>query len=174
MKNVFTLLSAAIIFLSIQACQPKHAKNYNALVDQDGVLFVKNSTELELTEIMASGLVITNSNNQRVIGLAKAMLDDHTNEGEGLKKLEADKQIIGKDTIGSAHQLLIDSLSNKSGTVFDKAYLQMMIADHTQTLDLFTTASHSKDNDISAFATKTLPIIKMHLDSATAVLTSIK
>ena len=174
MKNAIYLLAAAIISLSMQACQQKRAKNYNALVDQDGVLFVKNGIECELTEIMASGLVITNSNNQRVISLAKAMLDDHTNEGEGLKKLETDKQIIEKDTIGSAHQLSIDSLSKKSGNAFDKAYLKMMIADHTQTLDLFTTASHSKDNDISAFAAKTLPIIKMHLDSASAILTSIK
>jgi putative membrane protein len=172
MKNLIFPFFGLIILFGLQACQQKQAKNYN--IDQDNVLFVKNGIEGQLTEILASGLVITNSNNHRIINLAKAMLDDHTNEGEGLKKLETDKKIVEKDTISSAHQQSIDSLSKKSGTAFDKAFLRLIITDHDKAVELYTTASQSKDADVNKFAVKTLPVIKAHLDSAKAILTSLK
>lgn len=172
MKNLIFPLFGLIILFVLQACQQKQSKNYN--VEQENMLFVKNGIEGQLTEIAASGLVITNSNNHRIINLAKAMLDDHTNEGEGLKKIEADKKIVDKDTISGAHQKSIDSLSKKSGMAFDKSFLQLIIADHTKAVELYTTATQSKDADVSKFAVKTLPVIKAHLDSANAILGSLK
>jgi putative membrane protein len=57
---------------------------------------------------------------------------------------------------------------------FDKSFLNLIIADHTQAVELFTTATQSKDADVSKFAQKTLPVIKAHLDSAKAILGSLK
>ncbi len=176
MKNLNYLLSGLLLLTIIQACGFKQGKNYNkeAELNQDGVLFIKNGLEGGLTEIKASGLAITNSNNQSVIGLAKMMIDDHTKADSGLKKIEADKMIVENDTISSEHQKMISDLSKKSGAAFDKAYIQMMIADHQRAIDLFTTASNGQDQDIKTFASNTLPTIKMHLDSATAINSKMK
>ncbi len=158
-----------------EACQDKHAKNYNnSDVDTSGVLFIKNGIEGGLTEIKASGLAITNSNNQRVIGFAKMMIDDHTKAGDELKKIESDKKVDTTDTISAVHQQVINDLSKKSGAAFDKAYMQMMVADHTGAVKLFTNASHNTDSEISKFASETLPTIQMHLDSANAILLSLR
>lgn len=176
MKHLIYLVSMGAFLVLMAACGDKHGKNYNneAGPDQNGVLFIKNGIEGGLAEIKASGLAITNSNNQKVIGLAKMMIEDHTKAGDELKKIEADKKIDEKDTLSSAHQQAIDGLSGKSGVAFDKAYLQLMVADHTQAVDLFTTASHNPDSEINAFASKVLPTIKMHLDSANAILSTLK
>ena len=176
MKNLICLFFGVISVFFIYACQDKHGKNYNTIaqVDAAGVSFINNGIEGGLTEIKASGLAITNSNNQRVIGLAKMMIDDHTKVEGDLKQIATGKQVNEKDTINAAHQQMINDLSKKSGAAFDKAYLQMMITDHEDAIKLFTGATQNADADIKNFAAKTLPTIKMHLDSANVILTSLK
>ncbi len=175
MKKLICLLSGALALLFVQACEDKHGKNYNKpTIDQDGVTFVKNGIEGSLTEIKASGLAITNSNNQRVIALAKMMIEDHTETIDELKKIETEKRVIESDTISSAHRQMIDDLSKKTDSRFDKAYLQMMVANHGEAVKLFTTAAANTDADIKNTASKTLPVIQMHLDSVQAVLAALK
>ncbi|MCR8556127.1 DUF4142 domain-containing protein [Mucilaginibacter sp. BJC16-A38] len=173
MKNLIYLLTGLMFLLFTEACQDKKGRNYNQQ-QQDEITFVKSGIEGGLTEVKASGLAITNSNNQKVIGLAKMIIDDHTNAGDEFKKLESDKKIAENDTISSAHQQMIGDLSKKSGVAFDKAYIQMMIADHEQAVKLFTAASTSPDNAIKKVASENLPTIKMHLDSANAISTTLK
>ncbi|TWJ00712.1 putative membrane protein [Mucilaginibacter frigoritolerans] len=174
MKNLITPVLGLIILLTI-ACNNRHAKNYNnSSVDSAGASFIKNGITGGLTEIKASGEAITNSNNQRVIALAKMMIDDHTTAGDELTKIKTDKQVSGADSISAEHQLLIENLSKKTGTAFDKEYLQMMVADHIEAVKLFTAGSHNPDTEISKFAAATLPVIQTHLDSANAILLSLK
>jgi len=94
MKNLTYLFVLVVFMLCMQACQNKQGKNYNQeeQAAQDGLTFVKNGMEGGLTEIKASGLAITNSRNQRVISLAKMMIEDHTKAGDELKQIESDKK----------------------------------------------------------------------------------
>ncbi len=176
MKNLTYLYFGVIIMLLIQACTDKHGKNYNTSgsLDTASVVFINNGLEGGVAEIKASGLVITKSSNQRVINFAKMMLEDHTKAGEELKKLAGDKKVIVKDTIFGPHQQTISELSAKSGKEFNKAYMQLMLSDHQKAVKLFTNATQSGDPDIKNFATTTLPTIQMHLDSANAILTTLK
>jgi len=176
MKNLIYSFFWVIIILLIQACNDKHGKNYNtsALVDTAGISFINNALAGELTEIKASGLVITKSSNQRVLSLAKMMIEDHTKAREQLKKIASDKQATVEDTIDGPHQQMISDLSKKSGIAFNKAYVQMMVNDHEQAVKLFTNATQNDDLDIKNFAAKTLPTIQTHLDSANAILTALK
>ncbi len=171
MKNLLHVVFILFIWIFTQACRQKPGKNYNqeTSVDQDGISFIKNGIEGGLTEIKASGLALTKSNNQRVIRFAKMMVDDHTKAGNELMKIESDKLVLEKDLINSNHQIVLSQLSQKSGSAFDKAYLQMMIVDHENTIKLFDGASRNTDVRISKFAVQTLPSIKMHLDSAKAI-----
>jgi len=162
--------------LIIGACQNEHGKNYNnaTRVDEDGLALIKNGLEGGITEIKASGLAITNSTNQRVISFAKMMIDDHTKAGDELKKIEKDKMVEEKDTIASNHLKMITGLSKQSGPAFDRAYMQMMVTDHESAVELFTNGIKNTDDEIKGFAAKTLPTIQMHLDSAKAILASLK
>ena len=175
MKNLIYLLSGMIILFCVQACQDKKGKNYNeGQGEKEGITFIKNGIEDGLTETKASGLAITNSNNQKVIGLAKMIIDDHAKIGEELLKLKADKKITEMDTINNLHQQMIKDLSKKSGASFDKAYLQMVVVDHEQAVKLFTDATTNNDGKIKKIAAQNLPTVKMHLDSANAICITLK
>jgi putative membrane protein len=177
MKKLVYLLSGIIVACIVQSCQDsRHAKNYNdkTLTDDGGLAFIKNGLEGGLTEIKASSLAKTNSTNQRVINFARMMIADHTLAGDELKKIEAAKMVDAHDTINMEHQKMIASLSSKSGVNFDKAYMEMMIADHEKAVALFTDATGNTSNLIQNFSRKTLPVIQMHLDSAKAIEASLK
>ena len=72
-------------------------------------------------------------------------------------------------------QKTADDLAKKSGKDFDKAYVDAMLDGHKNAVKLFEDASQNcKDADLKAFATKTLPTLKMHLDSIQAIHDSMK
>ncbi|MEO6978271.1 MAG: DUF4142 domain-containing protein, partial [Mucilaginibacter sp.] len=138
------------------------------------ITFIKSGIEGGLMEIKASGMVITKSNNHRVITLAKMIIDDHTQFDYDLEKLKADKKIIETDSISPAHQLQLSDLEKKNGVEFDKAYLQMIVVDHEGAVKLFTSATKNADSKTKKVAAQNLPTIKMHLDSANAICIALK
>jgi putative membrane protein len=56
------------------------------------------------------------------------------------------------------------------GKDFDKEYMDMMLKDHKDDIDMFKKASSDlTDSTIKDFATSTLPTLQKHLDSAQAI-----
>jgi len=174
MKNIFYLATALTILLFTQACINEPKKDDGTKVSVDNKTFLKDGIDGTLTEIKASGLAITNSSNLKVIGLAKLIIDDHSGCDSILRKMEADQFPGERDTISIEHQKVIADLEKQSGAAFDKAYVQLMINDHQAAVQLFNNATNSEDKAISGFATQTLPVIKMHLDSVLSVAATLK
>ena len=62
-----------------------------------------------------------------------------------------------------------------TGKNFDKDFMNMMVKDHKATIDDFEKASkNTKDPDVKAWVDKTLPTLRMHLDSAKAIQKGLK
>ncbi len=58
---------------------------------------------------------------------------------------------------------------------FDKNYIDMMVSDHNDDIDLFEKAvKNSKDSAFKNFAAKTLPTLYKHLGAAKAIVKSRK
>ncbi len=73
-------------------------------------------------------------------------------------------------TPGADHQHHVDELKTKKGADFDKAYISMMVQDHEEDIRKFEQASqNAKDADTKAFASKTLPILRQHLEMAKSI-----
>jgi putative membrane protein len=177
MKKLICILLVGSVLFACESCQDnKHAKNYNdkTLTDDGGLYFIKNGLEGGLTEIKASKLAKTNSTNPRVISFANMMIIDHSKAGAELRTIEAAKMVDAHDAINMEHWQKIAALSSKTGTEFDKAYIEMMIADHEKAVQLFTDATNNTSNLIHDFSRKTLPVIQMHLDSAKAIGATLK
>ena len=63
------------------------------------------------------------------------------------------------------HQKKYDDLSKMSGKDFDKEYVDIMVDGHKKTHDLMDKESKDgKDAELKAFAGKTAPVVKGHLD----------
>ena len=53
--------------------------------------------------------------------------------------------------------------------------MDALVKDHQTTIDMFESAmKNTKDPDVNSFADKTLPTLRMHLDSAKSVRSSLK
>ncbi|MCD6048719.1 MAG: hypothetical protein K0Q55_122 [Verrucomicrobia bacterium] len=58
-------------------------------------------------------------------------------------------------------------LSELSGVEFDRAYVKEMVSDHKQAVSKFETASkYLADSELKAFASKSLPTLRTHLEHA--------
>ncbi len=177
MKQIAGLLIGVVALIAVQSCQSnKRANNYNnkALVDDSGLLFLKNGTQSSLVTVKASGLAISNSKNQQVIQFAKAMIDDHTLLTDNLKKLETDNFVAATDTISPENLQMISDLEQKKAADFDKAYIGMLVSQHEQDIALFKAAAQDKSPDVVAFAQKTMPSLLAHLDSAKLIGATLK
>jgi putative membrane protein len=73
-------------------------------------------------------------------------------------------------TISDDKQKMYNDMEKKTGKAFDKEYISMMVKSHNDGISLFEkTRSDAADIDVKNFADKTLPALKMHLDSAKAI-----
>ncbi len=163
--------------LSVQSCMDNYKAKYlneKTLVDDGGTTLIKNAYEGGLTEIKASQLAATNSQNPAVKDFAQVMITGHSKINHTLDSLEQDKMITEKDTINAEHQELIDSLAKKTGPEFDKAYIALMIAGHTEAEELFADQVDDKNQTIQDFARATLPAVKEHLEKAKEIAAGLK
>jgi putative membrane protein len=129
--------------------------------------FITDASEAGATEIQESELANKKSSNAEVKSLADMMIKDHTKAGAELEKIATSKGGNPSKSPGVAQKADILLLKSKSGSSFDKAFAEDMVSDHKKAVELFTKASTDLDDaDLKAFAEKTLPTLKHHLEAA--------
>ena len=123
-----------------------------------------------MTEVELGKLAQQKATTDRLKNFGAMMVSDHGKAGDKLKQIAAEKNIILPANLSDKSQKNIDDLNKKSGKDFDKAYINMMIDDHKKDVDKFKKGSTDvKDSDLKNFASETLPVIQMHLDSIQAI-----
>jgi putative membrane protein len=101
-----------------------------------------------------------------VKAFGQKMIEDHGKANAELKTLAASKNVTLPVKPLAEHQKHIDEMSKLSGADFDKHYMSMMVTDHQKDVAEFEKASKMEDPDVKGFATKTLPVLKSHLEMA--------
>lgn len=144
-------------------------------VDANDAKFVTTAAADGMAEVDAGKLAQQKATSPRVKGFADMMVKDHTKAGDELMALAKKKNIVCPTGPTKEQQDKAADLAKKSGKDFDKAYVDAMVDGHEKAVKLFTDASQNcKDADLKAFATNTLPTLKMHLDSIKAIKASWK
>lgn len=144
-------------------------------VSEDDSEFAVEAASGGMMEVQLGQLAQQKAASQRVKDFGAMMVRDHSKANDELKSLAGMKNVTLPPAPGEDHMEHIKKLTEKSGKEFDKDYMDMMVKDHQEDVDAFEKASNnSKDADLKAFASKTLPVLKMHLDSAKAVQQSLK
>jgi putative membrane protein len=99
---------------------------------------------------------------------AQKMVDDHTKGNAELMALATKKNITLPTALGDDHQKVLKEVTEEKGVKMDQKYLKEMLEDHEEDVKEYTDASiKASDPDIKAFAAKTVPMLKMHLDMVT-------
>lgn len=139
----------------------------NANIEDDDTDFAVTAANSGMAEVKASEVAQQKAQDQRVKDYAAMLVQDHTKANEELKTLAANKNITLPAAPGEEHLQDISDLNENSGTEFDKEYMSMMVDDHQKDVDLFEEAAEDSDDaEIRAFASKTLPTLKKHLEEA--------
>ena len=129
--------------------------------------FLEEAAQGGLFEVRAGQLARQKAMVDEVKQLGKRMVDDHTAVNGRLQQLGQQKGLSLPQQLDKKHQDRIDSLAKKTGSDFDKAYINDMVDDHKKDVDTFDKAAkEAKDADVKSFATSTLPTLRDHLNLA--------
>jgi len=188
MKKTFPVLLAFSLFIvscnneasdSVEkadsANEAKMDNNQTPSSDQASADFLVKAADGGMAEVECGQLAQSKATNAKVKSFGSMMVNDHTGANAQVKSLAAARNITLPTSVSEEHKKNKDELSKKSGADFDKAYMDQMVSDHEKTISLFERASGDvNDAEVKTFADNTLPKLRMHLDSARAIRSSLK
>lgn len=126
--------------------------------------FMNDAAPGGMAEVELGRMAMKQAASPKVKAFAERMIADHSKAGEELKALAQQKKVMLPQEIAPTHKEVMGKLSKLSGAEFDKEYVKAMVADHEKDVTAFEAeAKGAVDSDVKAFAEKTLPTLKMHL-----------
>jgi len=158
------LIGAAVTFAAAAQDSQSSKTSSRAMGDQH---FLTKAAQGGMAEVQLGEVAEKNASNTSVRQFGERMVTDHSKANEQAKSLAAEKSITLPTSMSSKDESLYRSLSAKTGSDFDKAYITAMIKDHNEDIAEFEhEATSGTDPDIKAWAAKTLPTLKEHLKLA--------
>lgn len=137
------------------------------VVNESDERFLKERAAAVLLKVEAGQLAIQKSNNQSIKKLSNQIIEERLIMMEELKKLSSLKNVI-LPTI-SENQLVseLEYLQNENAAEFDEKYLSFIIELLEEDTRQFEKAANNANSpEIKIFASKSLPVIRTHLDAA--------
>ncbi len=192
MKKAASIIAVALGLFILDACG-NNAKNGGGTADSTGAAaidstskdttskiggavtkidtgFVHKAASGGLTEVALGKLAQQKGLSDAVKNFGKMMVMDHSKANDTLAALAQAKKILIPNAPDPGHQATIDKLMKLDGADFDRAYMADMVDDHKNDIKSFEFASKNcKDPDIRAFAQKTLPVLRKHLEAAKSI-----
>jgi len=156
MKTFVTVIAVALGLFGLQAVAQNSTQD-----------FVTKVAISDMFEIQSSKLA-AQKGNAEVKSFAQRMIKDHTKTTEELKS------IVGKSSkaklprvMDAEHQKKLAQLEKATGNEFNTVYASLQIQAHEEAVKLFETySSVGEDAQLKAWAAKTLPSLKEHLEHA--------
>jgi len=147
----------------------------NNSMQENDTKFMMKAASGGMMEVELGQMAQQKAQSQRVKDFGAMMVRDHTKANNELKALAATKNVSVPASMTEEHQEHVTGIGKKSGKDFDKAYMSMMVDDHQKDISDFDNESNNgSDAEVKAFAAKTLPVLRTHLESAKSVNDGIK
>jgi putative membrane protein len=133
--------------------------------------FMKDAAQAGHAEVEASKVAQSKARLPAVKTLADTMVADHTKVGDELRRLAMAKRVQLPDGPSVMQKSKLKMIDVGDDAKFDERYVKTFgIAAHEDAIKLFEEAAReTKDPDVKAFAEKTLPGLKHHLEMAKAL-----
>jgi len=141
----------------------------------DAKEFLTEAAQGGIAEVELGKIAVTKATSPDVKKFAQMMIDDHTRANNDLKTIAQKKGVQVPAETDSNHKATIDDLRSLVGAEFDKEYVEDMYNDHKHDVAEFEEQSESaSDSDVKAFAAKTLPVLRKHLEAIEAIRSKMK
>ncbi|MDR7212365.1 DUF4142 domain-containing protein [Flavobacterium piscis] len=185
MKKVFLLskavLAAGVVVMSLGSCKneakqedPKEvaedqndAKFEDRETKEDDSEFLVDAAEINLAEIEIGKLAQQKSTNPAVKKFGKMLVDEHEKSATEVKSLAESRNFSLPTSITEDGKEEYNKLNEKTGTDFDKKFVDAMIDGHENAIDKFKIAAeNANDEEIKAWAAKNVTSLREHLQHA--------
>lgn len=187
MKLLQLIWTAAMVSILLASCnnmnrraaddsvdQAQDVNDTSAMVNEQDADFAVKAADASLAEVELGKLALEKATDQRVKDFAQKMISDHQKANDELMTIATRLNITLPPVISEDHVDKQRRLRDKSGEAFEEDYIDLMVKDHDRAVSLFEdAASDAKNADLRAFASKTLPTLKMHLEEARTLRDSI-
>jgi len=130
--------------------------------------FVNKVAQSDMLEIQSSQFIAPNADADTK-PFAEQMVRDHTQTTNELKELVQSGKVRAElpSSLDAEHQKKLNDLKKLSGRELDQYYDRMQLQAHQEAVDLFRRyAQEGENNDLKAWAAKTLPHLQEHLAMA--------
>jgi putative membrane protein len=140
--------------------------------------FVQMAADMDAREVQFSERAKEKAQNEQVREFATLMIQDHGQTNRELLKLADRFHESGGPLYKHQERSVkkaVAELSALQGAEFDRRYMQAMLKDHEDSVQLFERqAMNGKDPELKALAAKTLPQLQAHLQKAQQIAASLK
>ena len=147
--------------------------------------FVEHMSADGIAEVRLGQLAAQRASNAEVKKFAQRMVADHSKANDELKPIAAKLNAELPTAMDDEHQDLHDKLSKMSGAEFDREYMNAMVEGHEDVANQLERKANDRVGDrgvgttgtakgaaadtdaaVTAWASKTLPAVRQHLESA--------
>lgn len=137
--------------------------------------FVEVAARSNMAEIEFGELATTKGTDSLVKVYAQHMIDEHNTALDELQELSDDYQgIEWPDDMGESHEAVLEQLQNAEGYSFDTLYIRTHVRMHEAAISQFESATTNvTDMRVKAYASKYLPTLEEHLQTADSLETVI-
>jgi putative membrane protein len=129
--------------------------------------FIMKAASSGMAEVALGKIAQVKATNAEVKKFAERMVTDHGKVNEELARIVRDMKGTLPEKPAEEHEKHLKHFSGGEVKNFDQEYMKHMVESHTKGVELFTKASKEcKNAQLKAFAEKTLPTVKEHLELA--------
>ena len=134
-------------------------------------MFVKKAAQGNLAEVNLGKLATQNAQSDDVKKFGQRMVDDHSKAEQDLEGAASKANFEIPKDVSAEQKAEQQKLEKLKGAAFDRAYMTMMLKDHTKDIAEFRKEANSTsaNADIKDFASRTYPTLEDHLSNAKAV-----
>lgn len=178
-RNLLQLIGATsvVVVLGVAAhAQTSTAKDpaaatAEARVSSGDRALMQDIAQANLAEIETGKLALEKSQNADVKKFAQTMIDDHTKAQEELQAIAQSKGVTLPTEPDMQHRTLATALKLLTGNTFDHQYISRVgVGDHERAEKLLDkTIKETSDQDLKAYAEKTIKSVQHHLSLAQAM-----
>jgi len=129
--------------------------------------FARTAMGSGMAEVRMGQLIMEGAQSSALRDFGQRIVKDHTKANQELIRLAASKGVPAPSTADEKHEKMLTELSKLKGAEFDKTAIHHAVTDHQEAIELFQNASQTlQNNELKAFAQRTLPTLKEHLQLA--------
>lgn len=172
--------SAALACIALNAqntsnrAQPTDSQHIDSgsrkMMKSSDARFAMKAAQGGMAEVKMGQLAAQKAANADVKAFGQQMVDDHTKANDDLKSVAQNEGMTLPDDVNAHQHAMYSKLEKLSGPEFDRAYVRDMVMDHQDDVKEFhQEAETGSDEQIKAFASRTLPVIQSHLDKIKSI-----